>query len=89
VKWTKEGLLEHIVELVVVEDKVWFLFSSWIHFWACQAFTIVDKAPFRRTLEYQCPQTSESDIPHHTKLQEESMLKTEEAKECIAEEFKV
>ena len=27
VKWTKEGLLEHIVELVVVEDKVWFLFS--------------------------------------------------------------
>jgi hypothetical protein len=22
VKWTKEGLLEHIVELVVVEDKV-------------------------------------------------------------------
>jgi hypothetical protein len=28
VKWTKEGLLEHIVELVVVEDKVWFLFSS-------------------------------------------------------------
>jgi hypothetical protein len=22
VKWTKEGLLEHIIELVVVEDKV-------------------------------------------------------------------
>ena len=22
VKWTKEGLLEHLVELVVVEDKV-------------------------------------------------------------------
>jgi len=22
VKWTKEGLLEHIVELVVVEDRV-------------------------------------------------------------------
>jgi len=30
VKWTKEGLLEHIVELIVVEDKVqiqhWFIF---------------------------------------------------------------
>jgi len=31
----------------------------------------------------------ESDIPHHTKLREEIMLKAEEAKERIAEEFKV
>ena len=53
------------------------------------AFTLVDKGPFRRLLKYQCPQTSEADIPHRTKLREEIMKKVTVAEEHIRKELEV
>ncbi|OCH91413.1 hypothetical protein OBBRIDRAFT_834185 [Obba rivulosa] len=58
--WTKEGLLDHIVELTVSDD---------------QSFRLVEKGSFRRLLIYQRPQTWERDIPHHTKLREEILAR--------------
>ncbi|KAH9023204.1 hypothetical protein EDB84DRAFT_1441037 [Lactarius hengduanensis] len=52
-QWTKDGLREHIVELVVVND---------------QAFSLVDCPVFRRLLTFQRPGTKDSDIPHRTSI---------------------
>ncbi|KAK6971364.1 ribonuclease H-like domain-containing protein [Favolaschia claudopus] len=48
-QFTSAGLLDHLVELMVTEDN---------------AFLLVDKAPFRRVLQYCRPSLKESDIPH-------------------------
>ncbi|RDB19238.1 hypothetical protein Hypma_013493 [Hypsizygus marmoreus] len=72
-KWTKEGLLEHIVQFVVEDD---------------QAFTLVDKKSFRGILKYQRPATKESDIPHHTKLQEEVIYKAQVIEKRLRDHFK-
>ena len=46
---------------------------------------MIDKKSFRALLKYQRPQTTESDIPHHTKLREEILTKAEEVKANIRE----
>ncbi|KAG1779414.1 hypothetical protein EV702DRAFT_1043844 [Suillus placidus] len=51
--FTKEGLLEYIMELVVTED---------------EAIQLIDKPAFRRLLQYARPSLTEKDIPHRTKL---------------------
>ncbi|KAG2758103.1 hypothetical protein P692DRAFT_20867005 [Suillus brevipes Sb2] len=50
--FTKSGLMDYIIELIVCED---------------EAFQLVDKGPFRRLLQYLQPSLSDNDIPHHTK----------------------
>ncbi|KAG2116642.1 uncharacterized protein F5147DRAFT_758226 [Suillus discolor] len=47
--FTKSGLMDYIVELIVAED---------------EAFQLVDKGPFRRLLQYLRPSLSDRDIPH-------------------------
>jgi hypothetical protein len=44
-----QGLLDHIIELIVSED---------------DAFLLVDKGPFRRLLRFLWPSLSDKDIPH-------------------------
>jgi hypothetical protein len=51
--FTKDGLLEYIMELIVTEDK---------------AIQLIDKPAFQRFLQYACPSLTEKDIPHRTKL---------------------
>jgi hypothetical protein len=60
--FTRAGLLEYIVELVVVED---------------EAFQLVDKGAFRRLLEYLRPSLIARDIPHKTKVRDEIMARAE------------
>ncbi|THG95518.1 hypothetical protein EW026_g6148 [Hermanssonia centrifuga] len=72
-KWTQQGLLDHIVELIVSDD---------------QAFRLVEKAAFRRLLQYQRPQTKDTEIPHHTFVREEIMRKASDVEARLREVFK-
>ncbi|KAF8887636.1 hypothetical protein CPB84DRAFT_1849810 [Gymnopilus junonius] len=74
VKWSKEGLLEHILDFIISGD---------------QSFHVVEEKPFRKLLKYQHPATQESDIPHHTKIQEEVIEKANLAIQRLKEEFKI
>jgi hypothetical protein len=53
--FTKAGLLEYIMELIVTED---------------EALQLVNKPAFRNLLRYVCPALAESDVPHRMKLME-------------------
>ncbi|KAG1868644.1 hypothetical protein F4604DRAFT_1682281 [Suillus subluteus] len=71
--FTKEGLLEYIMELIVTED---------------DAIQLIDKPAFRRLLQYARPTLTEQDIPHRTKLTEtiksRAMTVVENIKERLA-----
>ncbi|KDQ48995.1 hypothetical protein JAAARDRAFT_201237 [Jaapia argillacea MUCL 33604] len=67
------GLLDHIIELIVAEDK---------------AFQLVDKGPFWRLLKFLKLNLTESAIPHHTKVRDEVMIKAREAQEQMKEDLK-
>ncbi|KAF8801154.1 hypothetical protein BYT27DRAFT_7262185 [Phlegmacium glaucopus] len=71
-KWTKEGLLEHIIEFVVVDD---------------QPFTIVEKGPFKAILKFQRPSTKDSDIPGRSKITEEIMEKAKVVEARLRKHF--
>ena len=61
-QWSRQGLMEHIVKLVVVDDQVRkyiYVMSTHVQL-VCdtlQAFSLVDRAAFRRLLMYQRPNT--------------------------------
>ncbi|KAK7034322.1 HAT family dimerization domain-containing protein [Favolaschia claudopus] len=67
-QFTSAGLLDHLVELMVTEDN---------------AFLLVDKAPFRRVLQYSRPSLKESDIPHRTKMRAEVLERASEAEDRL------
>jgi hypothetical protein len=67
-QFTKAGLMDYIVELIVSED---------------EAFQLVDKGPFRRLLQYLRPSLSDNDIPHRTKTRQEILDRTSFAIERI------
>jgi hypothetical protein len=66
--FTKAGLLEYIIELIVVED---------------EAFQLVEKGAFRRLLTYLRPNLAKHDIPHKTKVREQIMERAETAFELV------
>ncbi|KAK7025717.1 HAT family dimerization domain-containing protein [Favolaschia claudopus] len=70
--FTSEGLVDHLVELMVTED---------------DAFRLVDKAPFRRVLHYCRPSLKESDIPHRTKMRGEILTRASEAEDRLREKL--
>src|SRR6266481_9632234 len=83
-KWTHYGLLNHIMGLIVQDDAV----SQNTHgvlvelmAMLFQAFLLVECPSFHCLLTYQCLQTSEHDIPHHTLVQQELMAKAV----CVAD----
>lgn len=51
--FTKDGLLEYIMELIVTKD---------------EAIQLIDKPAFQYLLQYARPSLTEKDIPHRTKL---------------------
>ena len=72
-QWSREGLMEHIIELVVVDDQVrknFYVTSAHVQLMrdTLQAFSLVDRAAFRRLLMYQRPNTQDTDIPHRTSV---------------------
>ena len=91
-KWSKDGLLDHILALVVCEDKVSFkngcmeMYSQHSH---SQAFQLVDKPEFHQLLQYQRPETKENEIPHCTKCQEVILKNAEEAKASLHAKLEV
>lgn len=75
-QWSKAGLMEHIVELVVVDDQVRTVrhlcnndsCSILLCLDTFQAFSLVDREAFRRILKFQRPSTNDRDIPHRTSV---------------------
>ena len=90
--YTKTGLLEHIIELIVSEDEVYtffFLFSHAEYLCTSQAIRLVDRKPFRHLLLFMRPQTPEHDIPHRSKVTDEIVKRAEEAVALITSKLKV
>ena len=54
-----------------------------------QSFRIVDSKPFGWLLQYQCPATKDSDMPHRTKFTEEIIEKANIVIKHAKEEFAV
>lgn len=89
-QWSKDGLLDHIVEFVIEDDQVcFFCFNFNILSFLMQAFNIVEKTLFCALLKYQKPSMKDSNIPHQTKLREEVIHKTEVVMHKLMEHFKV
>ena len=59
------GLIDHIIELVVSED---------------DAFYLLDKPAFRQLIHYLRPTLSTKEIPHRTKICDEILARTVQAK---------
>jgi hypothetical protein len=66
--FSKEGLLDYIIQLVVSEDK---------------AFQLVDRPAFRSLLLFLRPGLSERDIPHCTKIHQEIVARSELVVMCM------
>jgi hypothetical protein len=65
--------MEHIIELVVVDDQVRkYIYVTSAHVQLVrdtpQAFSLVDRAAFHHLLMYQRPNTQDTDIPHCTSI---------------------
>ncbi|KAH9030064.1 hypothetical protein EDB84DRAFT_1439189, partial [Lactarius hengduanensis] len=71
-QWSKEGLMEHIVELVVVDD---------------QAFALVERAAFRRLVKFLRPGIKDSDIPHRASVARAVHAKARKVKEILDDLF--
>ena len=63
--FSKRGLIDHLVELVVTED---------------EAFQLVDKPTFRQLLYYLHPTLPKGGIPHRTKIHDEILARAAQAK---------
>jgi hypothetical protein len=71
--WTREGLFDNIVKLIVADD---------------QAYQLVDKPEFRALLMYQRPNTTERDIPHRQTVADEIYAKSLKVRGLLREQFK-
>ncbi|KAG1819093.1 uncharacterized protein BJ212DRAFT_1204270, partial [Suillus subaureus] len=68
--FTKAGLLEYIMELIVTKDK---------------ALQLIDKPAFHNLLHYVHPALAESDMPHHMKLMETVKVRAVQVVNVICE----
>ncbi len=68
--FSSQGLIDHLVELIVSED---------------EAFYLLDKPAFRQLLQYLRPTLPSKDIPHRTKMREEVVTRAVQA-ECSVKE---
>ncbi|KAG2114291.1 uncharacterized protein F5147DRAFT_770272 [Suillus discolor] len=71
-QFTKAGLMDYIVELIVSKD---------------EAIQLIDKGPFHRLLQYLCPNLSDGAIPHHTKTCEEILERARLAVKTIKDKL--
>ncbi|KAF8256624.1 hypothetical protein EI94DRAFT_1710730 [Lactarius quietus] len=70
--WSKVGLMEYIIELVVVDD---------------QAISLVDRAAFHRLLLFQHPTLMDHDIPHCSSVVKAIHDKAHKVRETVKELF--
>ena len=68
------GLVEHMVELIVSEDN---------------AFYLLDKSAFHQLIHYLWPTLTIKDIPHCTRIREEVLACTVQAKSKLKETLQV
>jgi hypothetical protein len=66
--FTPQGLIDHLVQLIVTED---------------EAFYLLDKPAFRELLVYIRPTLAESDIPHRTKIREQVLARAGKAESTV------
>ena len=65
VPFSKQGLIDHLVELAVTEDK---------------AFQLLDKPAFRRLLHFLHPTLLKGGIPHRMKIHDEILARMDRPK---------
>lgn len=63
-RFSTQGLVDYLVELIVSEDS---------------AFQLVDRPIFRQLLQYLRPVLLNRDIPHRTKIREEILERAKQA----------
>ena len=66
--FSTQGLIDHLVKLVVSEDN---------------AFLLLDKPAFQQLIQYLCPSLPQQDIPHRTKIREEVLAHTVQAESRV------
>ena len=63
-----QGLINHLVELIVTEDEV---------------FQLLNRPMFQQLLNYLCPMLPNGDIPHPTKIYDEVLACAVQAKSKV------
>jgi hypothetical protein len=100
VQWSKEGLLDHIMALIVTYDVVGCtalrctaalpgLGTSDPSWFVLQPFTIIDWPYFRALLQFQRPATKETDIPHRTAVSQKMFEAASGVEQRIKERYQV
>jgi hypothetical protein len=90
--FTKAGLLDFIIELVVLGDNVRvsiFVVDMTSNQISLQAIQFIDNVSFRRLVFYIRPTLQESDIPHRTKLRKEILDRAKVVEERIRVKLQV
>lgn len=88
--FTKTGLMDYILALIVTEDDVSLLCSSLVpELIIGQAIQLVDKEPFRDLMRYLRPTLRESDMPHCTKTHGEIMERAKLVVERVKDNLQV
>jgi hypothetical protein len=72
--FSTRGLIDHLVELIVSED---------------HSFYLLDKPAFRQLLHYLRPTLSRKDIPHRTRIRQETLARAVEAESKVKETLQV
>ena len=66
--FSSQGMVDHLVQLIVTED---------------EAFYLLEKPAFRQLLLYLQPTLTDRDIPHCTKIREEVLTRSVQAKSNV------
>jgi len=72
--FTSKGLIDYLVQLIVTED---------------EAFLLLDKPAFRDLLTFLRPALNDRDIPHHTKIHEETLKRAVQGESNIKASLQV
>jgi hypothetical protein len=99
VQWSREGLLDHIMEFIVTHDEVCCAARLPYHPWPSdtqvnllvffQPFSVVDWPSFRALLKFQRPGTGEADIPHRTMVAQRTLDTAERVKQPVKDRYQV
>lgn len=89
--WTQEGLLGHIIELLVTADLVRKVLPLLYYYDLdlLQPFQLVERQSFRGILKFMYPGIKESNIPHCTKITQAIQEHAAIVQERLHEEMQV
>ena len=92
--FTTAGLMDHLIELIVCEDEVGFLFNRIKNPYCysgsptSKAFHLVDQGTFHHLLRFCHPSLMEKDIPHRKTVRAEILQHASLSEERVHEKLK-